>query len=448
MAGNVAYAYSWLVQNGFRPNAAAGIIGNLMQESGVNPRSNQAGGPGMGICQWSEGARWDSLLQWANQHGKNEFDLDTQLEFMVHEMKAYGILNKMKGMVNIASATRFFMDVFERPDPAYANFQGRLNFAQNVRERDPSVATEAGKGGNGGKDGKGGKGGDDGKGGKDPTKGEYGFSHEFLDKHPEIKRLVDKADKEDWTVERFQAELKETRWYRKLTDAQQQWTVLSAEKPAQAKQVVADKRNEIEQAAMKMGVHLSDKEIDDLALRAARNGLDAEDMLRIIGKQFEIKKGDDTQTGQAAITIDQIRNYAEEFGVKVDRATMERWTSQILSGYQTVEGLVDRLREQAKLGVGDEVKAMLDNGQTMRDVLEPYMNQAAEELGIPTSQMRTADSLWQAALGNKKEGPMSLEEWTAKVRTDKSYGWDKTEKAQQQAASLASEFGKLFGAVG
>lgn len=443
MSNNAAYAYSWLVAQGFRPNAAAGIVGNLIQESGVNPKSNQVGGPGRGIAQWSEGARWDSLLAWARQRGKEPENLDTQLEFMLHEMRAYGMLEKMKGMVNIASATRYFMDTFERPAAWAANLEGRINYAQNIRERDPRVATSAGKGGGGG-------GGGDGDGpsggpGQDVTKAEYGFAKEFLDNHPEIKKLVDKADAQDWTLERFQAELKETKWYKRLTDAQQRWTVLTAEQPAQARAEVNDMETQIRQVASNLGVDLSKRDVKQLAERAARNGMEADDLVRIIGKQFELEKGDQTQDGQASVTIDQIRNLAADFGIKVDRHTMERWTAQVLSNRQTVEGLIDRMREQAKLGVSDEIAALLDKGNTLRDILDPYMNQAADELGIPTNQMNTADPLWMAALGNKKEGPMSMEEWTARIRTDKKYGWDKTERAQQQASEMAAELGRRFG---
>src|SRR4051812_26829508 len=54
-------AYDFFVAKGLTPFQAAGIVGNLDQESGVNPASVQfGGGPGRGIAQWSVGGRWDS----------------------------------------------------------------------------------------------------------------------------------------------------------------------------------------------------------------------------------------------------------------------------------------------------------------------------------------------------------------------------------------------------
>lgn len=67
---------------------SAGIVGNLIQESGVNPRSNQPNGPGMGIAQWSEGGRWEDLKRWVAENNKGDiYSLSVQLDFLWHEME-------------------------------------------------------------------------------------------------------------------------------------------------------------------------------------------------------------------------------------------------------------------------------------------------------------------------------------------------------------------------
>src|SRR5262245_59249479 len=54
-------AFTFFVSKGLTPIQAAGIVGNLDQESGVDPNSVQyGGGPGRGIAQWSVGGRWDT----------------------------------------------------------------------------------------------------------------------------------------------------------------------------------------------------------------------------------------------------------------------------------------------------------------------------------------------------------------------------------------------------
>src|ERR1017187_2975403 len=52
-------AFDFFVGKGLTTFQAAGIVGNLVQESNVSPTSVQAGGPGRGIAQWSTGGRWE-----------------------------------------------------------------------------------------------------------------------------------------------------------------------------------------------------------------------------------------------------------------------------------------------------------------------------------------------------------------------------------------------------
>jgi hypothetical protein len=81
---NTKKAFFYFTGKGLTGAHAAGIVGNLLQESGVNPKSVQAGGPGRGIAQWSAGGRWASFKSWAGS--KDIYDLGTQLEFMWYEM--------------------------------------------------------------------------------------------------------------------------------------------------------------------------------------------------------------------------------------------------------------------------------------------------------------------------------------------------------------------------
>lgn len=440
------YAYSYLVDRGFAPNAAAGIVGNLIQESGVDPHSNQVGGPGMGIAQWSEGERWQSLLQFAKTQGRDPYSLDLQLDFMLHEMKAYGIYNRMQKMNSVVNATRLFMNVFERPDPQYANLQGRIEFARTIREKDPNMPTSAsGKNDQGGN---GGGGGNNGGGGQrtDLSKGEYGFAQAFLEAHPEIKKLVDQADQENWTPERFQAELKETRWYKQLSTAQQQWSVLTTEHPGEARARIDAATDTIHRLASQLGIDLTDDEIEKIATNAARNQLSDADVQALVAHKYDMAgRTGQADTGQAGVTIDQIRSIASDYGVKVDNSTMERWTKQILSGDQTVEGLIDRVREQAK-NLYPTVAKQLDT-QSTRELLTPYMNIASDELGIPVEQMKVSSSKWNRALMGEG-GPMNADQWTQLIRTDQRYGYGNTVKAKTEASQLASQLGQMFGARG
>lgn len=125
---NQQTAYQFFVQRGWQPHHAAGIIGNLMQESGLRTDAVGDGGNSFGIAQWN-GPRRKAMVQFARQKGADPRDLQTQLEFVDWELrnteKAAGAA--LSQAQDVATATRVFSEKYERPgDPRMEN---RLRFA-------------------------------------------------------------------------------------------------------------------------------------------------------------------------------------------------------------------------------------------------------------------------------------------------------------------------------
>ena len=95
--------WNFFKNNGFSDAATAGILGNMYQESGVNPESIQGGGkgPAAGIFQWEnyndKSSRFGNLYKRAKKRGKDWKDLATQLEFGLDEMKTKDMNNRFSG---------------------------------------------------------------------------------------------------------------------------------------------------------------------------------------------------------------------------------------------------------------------------------------------------------------------------------------------------------------
>jgi hypothetical protein len=112
-------AFDFFVGKGLTTFQAAGIVGNLDQESGVNPNSVQSGGPGRGIAQWSVGGRWDTsagdnAVAYAAQQGEGVHTLQLQLEFIWYELTTHGYgLTQLRATTNVTDATVEFMTRFE-----------------------------------------------------------------------------------------------------------------------------------------------------------------------------------------------------------------------------------------------------------------------------------------------------------------------------------------------
>lgn len=129
---NAERAFRYLEGKSFTDEAAAGVVGNLMQESGVNPRSRQhGGGPGRGIMQWSVNQRWKQLLNWAGKGNRDPWALGTQLDWMYKEMGSYGVLGKLSHMRDVRAATKYFEDTMEKA--------GKPNMAARYRYADDAL---------------------------------------------------------------------------------------------------------------------------------------------------------------------------------------------------------------------------------------------------------------------------------------------------------------------
>jgi hypothetical protein len=112
--------YDYFVGKGLTSFQAAGIVGNLDQESGGDPMAMQSGGPGRGIAQWSVGGRWDTdagdnATAYASQQGQSVWSLQLQLDFIWFELtnfSGYGLAS-LKASTNVTDATVAFQDKFE-----------------------------------------------------------------------------------------------------------------------------------------------------------------------------------------------------------------------------------------------------------------------------------------------------------------------------------------------
>lgn len=114
------YAFEFFQKKGLAPHIAAGIVGNLMQESGnfrpdvVADQITGDNGASHGIAQWQKN-RWPAFLNWASSQGKNPKALDTQLEYVYVEANQRGDLTKVNTAKTSSEAANLFAKYYERP---------------------------------------------------------------------------------------------------------------------------------------------------------------------------------------------------------------------------------------------------------------------------------------------------------------------------------------------
>ena len=136
--------WNFLKSKGLSSCGAAGLMGNLYAESGLNPQNLQNSyekklghtdasytaavdngsygnfardGAGYGLAQWTYHTRKAALLEYAKAAGKSIGDLETQLGFLMKELtEGYKVtLSVLKSAQTVIAASNAVLTQFERP---------------------------------------------------------------------------------------------------------------------------------------------------------------------------------------------------------------------------------------------------------------------------------------------------------------------------------------------
>ena len=130
--GNVSGDYKGIVnglmQLGFTKVAAAGIAGNIMQESTMDPNADN--GSHHGLVQWDHANRWASAVAWCQSHGLDPNSIAGQLAYVAEECKQSGLFDQMNACSSPEEAARLFEAEFERSGGSEVG--KRINYANEA----------------------------------------------------------------------------------------------------------------------------------------------------------------------------------------------------------------------------------------------------------------------------------------------------------------------------
>ena len=194
-----------------------------------------------------------------------------------------------------------------------------------------------------------------------------------------------------------------------------------------------------------MGVPLSLQQASDLANQGLQQGWDAATMTYHIAQNAQHNKD---QFGSISATQTSLQGVAANQGINVSEATTFDWAKRIAAGTATSEGFADYARGQAAFAHPYWAR-QIDEGATVRQLADPYIQNASKLLEIDPSQIDISDPKWQFTNRNKdgSSTPMSQDQWNVKIMSDPKYGWDRTNNARQAAYSVVQQLGNAFGKV-
>lgn len=250
-----------------------------------------------------------------------------------------------------------------------------------------------------------------------------------------------------WSQDQFALRLAATQWWRSNSDTQREWQARKLYDPAKAAQQKAQMISQVTSEAGKLGVTLDGNQIQFIAEGAIGEGWDAPTLQRAIAGNAQAAKD---QPGQIAATQTQLNSVAASYGVPVSPHTTFDWAKKIAMGNADANGFGEYAKQQAKIA-HPYWEAQLDQGLTVRQLADPYIQQASKLLEIAPDQIDLTNHKWSNAfVTQNKQGqaqPMSQLDWSKKLMSDASYGWDKTANAHQAALQIQDSLRQQFGAV-
>lgn len=244
----------------------------------------------------------------------------------------------------------------------------------------------------------------------------------------------------------FQEQLWHTKWWKDTPESSRTWQARKLVDPATAGQQSKLMAANVIAAASSLGIDLSPGEVAWYTEFANGEGWDEMALTRAI---VDTHKAGRYHAGTVNATGDALRGIAADYGVKLSDASAFKWATQIATGRQTNDGFTDWARNQAKASF-PQLEREIDAGLTVRQVADPYIQAAADTLGLNPATMMLTDPKWQRALQHrdaqgKLAGPMSTQDWQRHIMTDPQYGYGKSANGQMAALELRDSLGKTFG---
>ena len=224
----------------------------------------------------------------------------------------------------------------------------------------------------------------------------YGWALSFLKSHKDLWKLFQTATKNNYTTARFVAELRNTGWFKHNSDAVRQMQVLQKTDPATYNKQLSQKLATIQDEAGSLGSVMSATQMHMIAQNALMFGWDDATLKNALGNYVKQMSGGHFG-GEAGKSEAELRAYAQAQGINISDSTISNWVRNIAVGNAETQNYKAYVQTQAQntyTTFADQIKA----GQTVSDLAQPYIQQMASTLELPSSQLTVFDPTVRKAL--------------------------------------------------
>lgn len=276
----------------------------------------------------------------------------------------------------------------------------------------------------------------------------YGFVDTLFDSNRELKDKFNEAVKNQWTTKKFQAELRDTKWWKTHSQSERKYLTDRYGDPATAKQNLQQAYVHVRQLAAQLGIAETPsllKKMNTWAYNAVAKGWQDAQLRNEIGKFISF--GGDKWEGEAGEVQQKLHEYAYSMGVTMSKNWYDSNSRNVVRGIAAVQDYESQIRKQAKATYGQWAK-QIDGGQTVADLASPYIQSMATILELPAGSVNLQSNTIKKALQGKDKTTGAnivtpLWQFENDLRSDPR--WKKTKNAQDSMMQIAHQVLSDFG---
>lgn len=279
---------------------------------------------------------------------------------------------------------------------------------------------------------------------------EYGYVGTLAESVPELKKILLAMAAKGADVAEFTRAVQDSKWWKTSADSVKQYTVLRATKPGEFTARQNSLIGKARRLAGQMGIGLSEGSggtLSHIVRSAMQFGWDDEQLRAEIGNMYKLNRGKESG-GDAGQTVQKLRQVYASYGIPYSEDAIAKATRAILSGRATVDTYVGSAIQSAKSRYA-ALAPQLDQGMTVHDIADPYMQVMANTLEMPQGKVSINDRRIQQALTARddKGQPTVQALWQFEQGLKTSPEWNHTKNATNAAFDMVSRIGQAWGFV-
>lgn len=280
---------------------------------------------------------------------------------------------------------------------------------------------------------------------------EYGYAWRVITGNGDLWRLFQEATsgKNNWSVARFQAAVRETAWYQDNSQYARDYYVAKTTGGADWQDQLTAAAETVRARAVQLGYELPDADITELADDYLRNGWFEGSRAGFLDQAIG-KVADGTGVGGLFMrTSNDLRRLAQLNGITYSDTWFESAAKSVSSGLTTVEDWQADIREQAA-SLYPVYADKIRGGVNAYDLASPYITRMAQTLELDPNQINLDDTYIKQALGgvDAAGNPSAMGLWDFEKMLRRDDRWGYTKAASDKAGEITSTILRMFGMGG